>query len=292
MVCEGGRIAGARNVDRRRQGLGRIGERFAVAPEGREHSKCSAAAAADGPGLVQQRARVALRFDALRLQGPLDDLVAYADRRLVAPIPYDARRPAFADQRLQGAQGILACAHAELDAQIRQALPQLRQALVQPPARCAARLPASPPRRARGCRQERRASRPRRPPTARDCRRGEDPSETRRARSLPSRVSQAPSPAQSASSAASIPQTRGHSATIRDDFYKDFEVNAFIMSDTIEAPVASEAAAGPSNHVETAIIGAGPVGIFQIFELGLLGIGSVDHRFAGAGRRPMHRALS
>src|SRR5580658_4794143 len=47
------------------------------------------------------------------------------------------------------------------------------------------------------------------------------------------------------------------------------------MSDTIEAPAASEAAAGHSNHVETAIIGAGPVGIFQIFELGLLGIGSV-----------------
>ena len=47
------------------------------------------------------------------------------------------------------------------------------------------------------------------------------------------------------------------------------------MSDTIEAPATSEAAAGHSNHVETAIIGAGPVGIFQIFELGLLGIGSV-----------------
>ena len=47
------------------------------------------------------------------------------------------------------------------------------------------------------------------------------------------------------------------------------------MSDTIEAPAASEAAASHSNHVETAIIGAGPVGIFQIFELGLLGIGSV-----------------
>jgi thioredoxin reductase (NADPH) len=31
----------------------------------------------------------------------------------------------------------------------------------------------------------------------------------------------------------------------------------------------------PSNFVETVIIGAGPVGIFQIFELGLLGIGSV-----------------
>jgi len=59
------------------------------------------------------------------------------------------------------------------------------------------------------------------------------------------------------------------------DFHNDFEVNAFIMSDTIEAPAASEAAAAHSNHVETAIIGAGPVGIFQIFELGLLGIGSV-----------------
>jgi thioredoxin reductase (NADPH) len=47
------------------------------------------------------------------------------------------------------------------------------------------------------------------------------------------------------------------------------------MSDTIEAPATGEAAAGHSNHVETAIIGAGPVGIFQIFELGLLGIGSV-----------------
>src|SRR5271168_5626964 len=47
------------------------------------------------------------------------------------------------------------------------------------------------------------------------------------------------------------------------------------MSDTIEAPAAGEAAAGHSNHVETVIIGAGPVGIFQIFELGLLGIGSV-----------------
>jgi thioredoxin reductase (NADPH) len=46
------------------------------------------------------------------------------------------------------------------------------------------------------------------------------------------------------------------------------------MSDTIEAPVASEEAAA-ANYVETAIIGAGPVGIFQIFELGLLGIGSV-----------------
>ena len=46
------------------------------------------------------------------------------------------------------------------------------------------------------------------------------------------------------------------------------------MSDTIEAPVASEEATA-SNYVETAIIGAGPVGIFQIFELGLLGIGSV-----------------
>ena len=46
------------------------------------------------------------------------------------------------------------------------------------------------------------------------------------------------------------------------------------MSDTIEAPVAS-AEAVASNYVETAIIGAGPVGIFQIFELGLLGIGSV-----------------
>ena len=45
------------------------------------------------------------------------------------------------------------------------------------------------------------------------------------------------------------------------------------MSDTIEAPVASVAAAA-SNYVETAIIGAGPVGIFQIFELGLLGIGA------------------
>src|SRR5277367_5272119 len=31
----------------------------------------------------------------------------------------------------------------------------------------------------------------------------------------------------------------------------------------------------PSNFVETVIVGAGPVGIFQIFELGLLGIGSV-----------------
>ena len=46
------------------------------------------------------------------------------------------------------------------------------------------------------------------------------------------------------------------------------------MSDTIESPVASAEAAA-SNYVETAIIGAGPVGIFQIFELGLLGIGSV-----------------
>jgi thioredoxin reductase (NADPH) len=46
------------------------------------------------------------------------------------------------------------------------------------------------------------------------------------------------------------------------------------MSDTIEAPVASAAAAA-SHYVETVIIGAGPVGIFQIFELGLLGIGSV-----------------
>ena len=47
------------------------------------------------------------------------------------------------------------------------------------------------------------------------------------------------------------------------------------MSDTIEAPVASRGGRRPSNYVETAIIGAGPVGIFQIFELGLLGIGSV-----------------
>ena len=31
----------------------------------------------------------------------------------------------------------------------------------------------------------------------------------------------------------------------------------------------------PSNFVETVIVGAGPLGIFQIFELGLLGIGSV-----------------
>jgi thioredoxin reductase (NADPH) len=31
----------------------------------------------------------------------------------------------------------------------------------------------------------------------------------------------------------------------------------------------------PSNYVESVIVGAGPVGIFQIFELGLLGIGSV-----------------
>jgi thioredoxin reductase (NADPH) len=59
------------------------------------------------------------------------------------------------------------------------------------------------------------------------------------------------------------------------DFPQDFEVSAFIMSDTIEAPVAPEAATGPSNYVEAAIIGAGPVGIFQIFELGLLGISSV-----------------
>jgi thioredoxin reductase (NADPH) len=40
------------------------------------------------------------------------------------------------------------------------------------------------------------------------------------------------------------------------------------MSESIEAPSASV-------PVETVIIGAGPVGIFQIFELGLLGIGSV-----------------
>jgi thioredoxin reductase (NADPH) len=52
-----------------------------------------------------------------------------------------------------------------------------------------------------------------------------------------------------------------------------FEVNASIMSDTIESPVAGQEAAA-ANYVETAIIGAGPVGIFQIFELGLLGIGS------------------
>jgi thioredoxin reductase (NADPH) len=86
-------------------------------------------------------------------------------------------------------------------------------------------------------------------------------------------VCQAVSPAQLASRAASVPQTRDRSATIRGIFH-DFEVNAFIMPDIIEAPVASEEAAA-SHHVETAIIGAGPVGIFQIFELGLLGIGSV-----------------
>jgi thioredoxin reductase (NADPH) len=42
--------------------------------------------------------------------------------------------------------------------------------------------------------------------------------------------------------------------------------NAVIMSESIEAPSA------PATPVETVIIGAGPVGIFQIFELGLLGI--------------------
>src|SRR5271163_1931634 len=38
------------------------------------------------------------------------------------------------------------------------------------------------------------------------------------------------------------------------------------MSDSIAASLA------PSTTVETVIIGAGPVGLFQIFELGLLGI--------------------
>ncbi len=38
------------------------------------------------------------------------------------------------------------------------------------------------------------------------------------------------------------------------------------MSESIEAPSA------PATPVETVIIGAGPVGLFQIFELGLLGI--------------------
>jgi thioredoxin reductase (NADPH) len=43
---------------------------------------------------------------------------------------------------------------------------------------------------------------------------------------------------------------------------------AAIMSESTEPNV-------PSNYVESLIVGAGPVGIFQIFELGLLGIGSV-----------------
>src|SRR6202789_4252450 len=34
----------------------------------------------------------------------------------------------------------------------------------------------------------------------------------------------------------------------------------------------SESLEAPANSVETLIIGAGPVGLFQIFELGLLGI--------------------
>src|ERR1700694_1834395 len=38
-----------------------------------------------------------------------------------------------------------------------------------------------------------------------------------------------------------------------------------------EQPAAAE---GPPTPVETVIIGAGPVGLFQIFELGLLGIGA------------------
>ena len=45
------------------------------------------------------------------------------------------------------------------------------------------------------------------------------------------------------------------------------------MPESSSAPGAAEAASPQS--VETVIIGAGPVGIFQIFELGLLGIGSV-----------------
>ena len=46
---------------------------------------------------------------------------------------------------------------------------------------------------------------------------------------------------------------RAHSATIRADLFKE----SGFMSE---------------QYVETVIIGAGPVGLFQIFELGLLGI--------------------
>jgi thioredoxin reductase (NADPH) len=41
------------------------------------------------------------------------------------------------------------------------------------------------------------------------------------------------------------------------------------------SPASASAEAVSSSTVETVIIGAGPVGLFQIFELGLLGIGSV-----------------
>jgi thioredoxin reductase (NADPH) len=53
-------------------------------------------------------------------------------------------------------------------------------------------------------------------------------------------------------------------------FFRDFRGSPAIMSESSAAPSATVS----SNHVETVIIGAGPVGIFQIFELGLLGIGT------------------
>ncbi len=43
---------------------------------------------------------------------------------------------------------------------------------------------------------------------------------------------------------------------------------------------------------EVVIIGAGPCGLFQVFELGLLGISCARRRFARDPGRPVHRAVS
>ena len=122
-------------------GPGRVAPCDAVAPERREHLEGGAGRGHDRMRFVQQRPIEAVRFESGLPQDRLDVPVTGDRGRLVAPVPMDAPGAAFTRQPQEGLERVTAAAHHQTRAERREFFRQAGEAMMQPPARGAARRP-------------------------------------------------------------------------------------------------------------------------------------------------------
>ena len=116
-------------------GLGRIRQRQAMPPKGREDLKRGAGPRLHRPWFVQQGAVIAVGLDPGGAERGLEILVACDGGGFVAPVPDDADRAALPRQRQQRGQGLRLRAQREARAAPGEILPEALEAVVQPPSR-------------------------------------------------------------------------------------------------------------------------------------------------------------